>query len=219
MISIHSLTYILGDTPFFKNVSAEFDSGKLHTIAGKNGVGKSTLLHTLHGDRTVESGSIIIDDVAYMLTNSGSIDALKKMIGFVPQSAGAVLVPELTVAENLQLATLSNVSLLSPLPAIDTTLIRSFHIDPAQRAERLSGGQKHILAIAMILQQKRSVLLLDEPVAALDDENAALVLSFLEQLVQEGMTIIVVTHDPIKVTVPVQQWELIKQADGTRTLK
>lgn len=219
MISIHSLTYILKNAPFFNNLSAEFDSGKLHTIAGKNGVGKSTLLHLLHGDRTVESGTVIIDTVSYGLTNRGDIERVKRMIGFVPQSAGAVLVPELTVAENLQLASLRKVSLLSPLPVIDGSLIRSFHIDTTQRADRLSGGQKHILAVAMILQQKRSVLLLDEPVAALDDENAALVLSFLERLVGEGMTIILVTHDPMNVTVPVHQWELIKQADGTRILK
>lgn len=219
MISIHSLTYSLKDTLFFNNLAAEFESGKLHTIAGKNGVGKSTLLHLLHGDRIVESGMITIDTVAYKLTHRGDIERVKKVIGFVPQSAGAVLVPELTVAENLQLASLGRVSLLSPLPAIDDNLIRSFNIDTTQRADRLSGGQKHILAIAMILQKKRSVLLLDEPIAALDDENAALVLSFLERLVEEGMTIILVTHDPINVTVPVRQWELIKRADGTRKLE
>jgi ABC-type multidrug transport system ATPase subunit len=219
MVHISSLSYRLQGKPFFENISATFEADHIHMLSGKNGVGKSTLLRMLHGDLMPESGTITVRNEAFSLTSAIDRALLKKRIGFVPQQASAVIVPELTVAENLQLAAITNIKLLSALPSFERSLIEQFNIPLDAHAQSLSGGQKHILAIAMVLQQQCSVLLLDEPIAALDDENAALVLACIETIFKKtGMVVIIVTHDRLPLAVPVTVWNLVVSGDNIRTI-
>lgn len=219
MVQISSLSYRLQGKPFFQNFSVTFEQSQIHTLSGKNGAGKSTLLRILHGDAIPDSGTITLDKKSFMLTSATDRVLLKKEIGFVPQAASAVIVPELTVTENLQLAAITHVKLLSALPSFDSSLIEQFNIPLNAQAQSLSGGQKHILAIAMVLQQQRSVLLLDEPVAALDDENAALVLACIEAIFNKtGITVIMVTHDQLPLTTPIKGWKLTVQGDNVRNV-
>lgn len=217
MLTLNTLTYSIGEKLFFNNVQARFNSGFLHTISGKNGTGKTTLLRIMHGECEVTQGLLTVDNQSFVLTSTAERARIKKYIGLVPQQAQTVIIPELTVAENLHLAAIDRVHFLSALPPIDTTLIESFNIPLAKPASVLSGGQKHILAIAMVLQQHRSVLLLDEPIAALDDENAALVMRCIAALVRKGITLIMVTHDSLTIDVPIKEWNLAALSDGTRT--
>jgi ABC-type lipoprotein export system ATPase subunit len=217
MVQLSSLSYQLNGKPFFENLSVTFEQGSIHTLSGKNGVGKSTLLRIMHGDLTPQSGTILVHNKPVALTNAADRALLKQVIGFVPQAASAVIVPELTVAENLRLAAITNMKLLSALPSFEPALIEQFNIPLDAHAQSLSGGQKHILAIAMVLQQQRSVLLLDEPVAALDDENAALVLACVETIFKNtGIIVIIVTHDLLPVTTPVKGWNLVVNKNNVR---
>jgi ABC-type lipoprotein export system ATPase subunit len=219
MVQLSSLSYRLRAKPFFEDLSLTFEQGYIHTLAGKNGVGKSTLLRIMHGDVTPQGGTIVVHNKSLALTSAADRAQLKKEIGFVPQAASAVIVPELTVAENLRLAAITNIKLVSALPAYELSLIKQFNIPLDAQAQSLSGGQKHILAIAMVLQQQRSVLLLDEPVAALDDENAALVLVCVETIFKNtGIIVIIVTHDFLSVTAPVKAWDLVVNKNNVRNL-
>lgn len=218
MLQISSLSYTLNDTPFFENLSATFDAHVLHTITGKNGTGKSTLLKIIHGDIVPTNGAITIHDSIVQLNKTGTAQILKKTIGFVPQHATAVIIPELSVTENLQLAALSNINLFSSLPLPNTTLVEHFNIPLNAQAGSLSGGQKHILAIGMVLQQAKSVLLLDEPMAALDDENASLVSSCIAAIIKSGIIVIMVTHDPLNIKSNIKPWTLKTDAHGIRKM-
>ncbi len=73
--------------------------------------------------------------------------------------------------------------------------LEQFHIDVSKPASKLSGGQRQILALLMVLQQKRSVLLLDEPTATLDEQNATIVFDFLKTLAEQNVTLLIVCHD------------------------
>jgi ABC-type lipoprotein export system ATPase subunit len=219
MLQLSALSYRLNGKLFFEDLSITFEKGLIHTLSGKNGTGKSTLLRILHGDALPEKGTITIHNKSLALTNATDRAQLKKEIGFVPQAASTVIIPELTVAENLRLAAITHIKLLSALPSYERSLIEQFNIPLDAQAQSLSGGQKHILAIAMVLQQQRSVLLLDEPVATLDDENATLVLSCVETICKKtGIIVIIVTHDPLLITVPVQEWNLIVNKNNVRNL-
>jgi ABC-type lipoprotein export system ATPase subunit len=219
MLQLSALSYRLHGKLFFEDLSITFEQGYIHTLSGKNGAGKSTLLRILHGDALAEKGTITVRNNPLVLTNANARAQLKKEIGFVPQAASTVIVPELTVAENLQLASIASVKLFSALPRFESSLIKQFNIPLDMQAQSLSGGQKHILAIAMVLQQQRSVLLLDEPIAALDDENAALVLACIEMVFKKtGMVVIIVTHDHLPIAVPVQAWSLIVSDNGIRSI-
>jgi len=219
MLQLSALSYRLNGKLFFEDLSVTFEQGYIHTLSGKNGAGKSTLLRILHGDALAEKGTITVHNKSLVLTKATDRAQLKKEIGFVPQAASAVIVPELTVAENLRLAAITKVKLLSTLPFFERSLIEQFSIPLDAQASSLSGGQKHILAIAMVLQQQRSVLLLDEPVAALDDENAALVLACVETICKKtGIIVIIVTHDPLPITAPVQEWSLIVNKNNVRNI-
>lgn len=219
MLQLASLYYRLNNKPFFQGISVMFETDQIHTLSGKNGVGKSTLFRILHGDVLPESGIVTVHNKSFTLTNADDRVLLKKEIGFVPQAASAVIVPELTVAENLQLAAITKIKLFSALPIFETSLIQQFNISLDAEASSLSGGQKHILAVAMVLQQQRSVLLLDEPIAALDDENAALVLACIETIFKKtGIIVIIVTHDPLQISVPVKKWDLRVNHDNIRSI-
>ncbi len=219
MLQLSAFSYRLNGKLFFEDLSVTFENGMIHTLSGKNGVGKSTLLRTLHGEIIPDNGTITVYNKLIALTNAADRALLKKEIGFVPQIAHAVIVSELTVAENLRLAAIAKTKLLSALPFFESSLIQKFGIQLDSEASSLSGGQKHILAIAMVLQQQRSVLLLDEPIAALDDENAALVLACITTIFkQTGIIVIIVTHDHLAISAPVKEWSLVVDKDNVRNL-
>jgi len=80
-------------------------------------------------------------------------------------------------------------------PSFYPDFLEKFHIDVSKPASKLSGGQRQILALLMVLQKERSVLLLDEPTATLDEQNATLVFEFLMTLTLQNVTLLVVCHD------------------------
>jgi len=172
---------------FFKGLSFELEEGRMHALHGKNGVGKSVLLNLL--SQNMQQGAVI----------SGEIIAEKTVL--MNQQYDLTLVGPFTFVENMQFSALGRFP--SPFAGLKPssqvmhghflTLLKQFHIDITVPVQQLSGGQRQILALLMQLQKKTKVLLLDEPTAALDEQNAALVFEFLQAL--KGITILVVCHD------------------------
>jgi len=173
-IRLENITFSFSknDKPFFKNLTVEFESGKLHFLTGKNGVGKSTLFRLLQ--ETVQGTCM------------------------VQQNINPMLADQFSFIENVRLAAMPEYPGLCGLPKakIFPELLNRFGIDMVKPVRLLSGGQRQILAIIMILQKECSLLLLDEPTAALDDQNARLVMQFLQELiVNTGLTVLVICHD------------------------
>lgn len=230
--SVHNLGFKF--TPeqrcFFKDLSLELEAGKLHFLRGENGSGKSTLLRLLQGgvDKGEQVlGSIEIEGHAAKL-NEMAVRANKKIferISLVPQKFDEMLANQLSFEENLSLANMDAYPSLKCLPLYQTItgLLERFKIDQKKPVYLLSGGQRQILSIVMALQKKVSILLLDEPTAALDDQNAEMVMQFLQELAStQGLTILIISHDRelIKRYAQDGHFELVVDREfGPRTLR
>ncbi len=168
--------------PLFSGISLSFSKGKLHGIKGKNGCGKSTFFRLLMGE----------------LPYRGTIDCRGKP-ALVHQSFDQMIAGQFNFEDNLKLAAIGKypsffrrLKLAGPLPGF----LERFGIDWDKPAKLLSGGQRQILAVMMALQTNPSLLLLDEPTAALDPENARLFFDFMKELIHEkAITAIAVCHD------------------------
>jgi ABC-type multidrug transport system ATPase subunit len=168
---------------FFQNLSFDLEPGKIHALHGKNGMGKTVLMNLLGGKMPPQS---II---------TGDIVGHQKTV-LVNQRFDQMIADQFSFEENLRFACMNKFpSLFSRLkePRFVPDFIDRFHIDKAKPAGKLSGGQRQILALLMILQQQMTFLLLDEPTATLDEENARMVFDFLQTL--QNVTLLVVCHD------------------------
>lgn len=190
-------------TPFFSGLSVSFEKNKIHFIRGKNGAGKSTLFRILRGiiyGGELCSGTIAVGEELYNLRHADERDTLSDHIRMVPQRFDDMLADQYTFRENLQLAAMDGLpSPLRGLPAAPPIppLVDRFGITYTTPVHLLSGGQRQILAILMALQRSASILLLDEPTAALDEKNAAMVMEFLTNLIasEKNLTILIICHD------------------------
>lgn len=199
------------ETPyFFKELSFSLEPGKMHALHGKNGCGKSILLSLLSGRNPPRS--VVQGDV------TGSDRTL-----LVNQRFDQMIADQFSFGENLQFASMSRFpAIFSRLKkaSVSNELLSKFNIDFHQPVARLSGGQRQILALLMALQQKKGILLLDEPTATLDEENARSVFEFLRMLTLQDTTLLVVCHDKelIEEYANGDHFNLKISADGTRTL-
>ncbi len=197
-IALHnvSFSFMRGPNQFFDNLSIDFKVGNINFVCGKNGMGKSTLLKILSGNIRSEflRGILHIDTEVYDLQN---LDDIEQSIAFVSQNFNTMLVDSYSFYENLQFALFSYYPSLNMLPvALPLPLfIEKYGINVNIPISLLSGGQRQILSILMMLQRSPNILLLDEPTAALDEENAIIVMDFLQDLcTQENITIIAIVH-------------------------
>ena len=158
MLKVDQLNQFYGGSHILRDVSFEAPIGKVTTLLGRNGVGKTTLLKCLMGLVPVKTGSISFDDK--QITNAPSFQRVKAGIGFVPQ--GREIFPRLTVQENLQMG-------LATCPAGTPIPERIFEMFPVlkqmlkRRGGDLSGGQQQQLAIGRALAFGPRLLILDEP--------------------------------------------------------
>lgn len=170
---------------FFKDLSFDLEPGKLHALHGKNGIGKTVLLNVL-------SGKISSQAMATVRMSGGENAIL------VNQRFDQMIADQFSFHDNLKFACMN--AFPHPFarlksPNFYPDFLKKFHIDGSKPASQLSGGQRQILALLMVLQKERSLLLLDEPTAALDEQNAILVFEFLKTLTLHNTTLLVVCHD------------------------
>lgn len=181
-------------TPFF-DVNVEIEKGEVISIIGPSGTGKSTLLRCLNLLETPTAGEIIVD--GEVITAKGTdVSAVRRKMGMVFQSFN--LFSHLTVIENIMLGP---VDLLkrSRQEAYDEGLRLLATVGLTEKAlnypDELSGGQKQRVAIARALAMKPEIILFDEPTSALDPTMVGEVLTVIRSLAQEGLTMLIVTHE------------------------
>lgn len=194
-IDVHDLHKYYGENEVLKGISAKFYEGDVVCIIGPSGSGKSTFLRSLNQLETVTSGTITVD--GYDLTDKHTnIDLVRENIGMVFQHFN--LFPHMTVLENITFAPIEH-KRMSKAEAEDLAMILLDKVGLADKADAmpdsLSGGQKQRVAIARGLAMNPNVMLFDEPTSALDPEMVGDVLKVMKDLAQQGMTMLIVTHE------------------------
>ncbi|MDN6093788.1 MAG: amino acid ABC transporter ATP-binding protein [Lactococcus raffinolactis] len=184
-----------GKSDILKGVSLTIDKGEVLVLLGPSGSGKSTLLRTLNGLETIDSGEIIFNDRILELSEL-AWQKIRPEIGMVFQSYD--LFPNLTVLDNILLGPLK-VQKREKTAVTSEAIALLERIGLADKAEsyprELSGGQKQRVAIVRSLIMQPQVLLFDEVTASLDPEMVREVLSVIQGLASEGMTMLIVTHE------------------------
>ena len=195
MIHIEHLSKSFGNHPVLKDITEHIKPGEKVVIIGPSGSGKSTFLRCLNLMEQPTGGSIQFEG-AEITDPKVNIDQIRQQMGMVFQHFH--LFPNMTIRKNITLAPVRT-GLLSPKEAnivADKLLQRVGLLDKADSyPNQLSGGQKQRIAIVRALAMNPKVLLFDEPTSALDPEMVGEVLSVMKELAEEGMTMVVVTHE------------------------
>ena len=195
MISIRNISKWYGTFQVLAECSTEVAKGEVVVVCGPSGSGKSTLIKCVNGLEPFQEGEILVDDIPVGDPKT-NLPKLRSRVGMVFQHFE--LFPHMSVTENL---TLGQVKVLgrSKEAAIDKAeklLQRVGLIDQKDKYPgQLSGGQQQRVAIARALSMDPIAMLFDEPTSALDPEMINEVLDVMVELAQEGMTMMVVTHE------------------------
>ena len=200
MIEINCLNkfYPLGHEKFhaLKNISFTIENGESVAIQGKSGAGKSTLLHILGCLDGFDSGSYLLDGVEVGKLNDEKAAHIRNdKIGFVLQDFS--LINNKSVLFNTMLPLYFNKTPLGKMKGMAKEALSLVGLSDqmGKKANQLSGGQRQRVAIARAMINHPSIILADEPTGALDTETAAQIMELLCSLNEQGVTLIVVTHD------------------------
>jgi polar amino acid transport system ATP-binding protein len=196
VIEITGLRKSFGTNEVLKGIDLAVTTGEVIAIIGKSGSGKSTLLRCINCLEDFQGGKILVDGKALDHASPAAMRELRQRVGMIFQSFN--LFPHLTVGKNIMLAPLlvKNKDAASAQTAATKLLERvglSEKFDAF--ADQLSGGQQQRVAIARALAMEPAVLLCDEITSALDPELVGEVLRVVENLADEGMTLLMVTHE------------------------
>jgi polar amino acid transport system ATP-binding protein len=195
MIKINNITKSFGNNHVLRGVTAEVKKGEVVCLIGPSGSGKSTVLRCINGLESYEGGSITINGV--------KVDSKAKSIREIRQSVSMVfqrfnLFPHRTVLENV---------IEGPVHVKGVSMDRAksygrellSRVGLAEKIDayptQLSGGQQQRVAIARALAMEPEAILFDEPTSALDPELVGEVLDVMRSLAQDGMTMVIVTHE------------------------
>jgi len=192
-------TYDTGEVPFtaLRGINLDVGEGEFVGLIGKSGSGKTTLINMITGIDRPTSGTVVIDGTPIHSLNENQLAVWRgKTIGVVFQFFQ--LLPTLTVAENVMLP-MDFCNMFTPAERPQRALHLLDQVEMADQAHKLpsalSGGQQQRVAIARALANDPPIVAADEPTGNLDSKTADAVFSLMERLVDEGKTIIMVTHD------------------------
>ncbi len=193
MLKVENISKSFGKLKVLKNISLEVNKGDRVVIIGPSGSGKSTFLRCINYLAKPDSGKIYLDNHEL---NDNNIFLYRQKIGMVFQNFN--LFNNLTVMDNIILAPIK-LGIYSEKEAQKKAMEYLKRIDLADKAlvypSSLSGGQKQRVAIVRTLMMKPEMILFDEPTSALDPEMVKEVQDLMIELADEGMTMIVVTHE------------------------
>ena len=195
VIELKNVNKHYGSLHVLKDISLSVGKGEVVVVIGPSGSGKSTLCRTINRLETIDSGQILIDGVP--LPQEGrQLARLRAQIGMVFQSFN--LFSHMTVLDNMTLAPMG-VLKLSKKQAREEAMRLLERVGVADQAHKLpaqlSGGQQQRAAIARALAMHPKAMLFDEPTSALDPEMIGEVLNVMTALAQDGMTMVIVTHE------------------------
>ncbi len=195
MIDVRNLEKSFGDHKVLDGINEHIYPGEKVVVIGPSGSGKSTFLRCLNLLEEPTAGTITVDgeDITDPKTD---IDKVRQKMGMVFQQFN--LFPHLTIKENIKLAPVT-LKLMSDSEADQKAMELLERVGLPDKADaypkQLSGGQQQRIAIARALAMNPEVMLFDEPTSALDPEMVGEVLQLMKELADDGMTMVVVTHE------------------------
>ena len=196
IIDIRQLRKRYGTNEVLKGVDLDVKRGEVIAIIGKSGSGKSTLLRCINGLEEFQEGTLHVDGQPLKHGDTKAMRELRQHVGMIFQ--GFNLFPHLSVGRNVMLApTLVKKANAADMAATARKLLARVGLAEKFDAwpDQLSGGQQQRVAIARALAMQPSVMLCDEITSALDPELVGEVLKVVEGLAEEGMTLLMVTHE------------------------
>ena len=195
MIEVKNLQKSFGDHVVLNGIDQKIEKGEKVVVIGPSGSGKSTFLRCLNMLETPTSGEIWFEGELLTAKNT-NLDKIRQKMGMVFQQFN--LFPHKTVGQNIKLAPLK-LGLMTEDEADEKAETLLKRIGLADKIDaypsQLSGGQQQRVAIVRALAMNPDVMLFDEPTSALDPEMVGEVLDFMHTLADEGMTMVVVTHE------------------------
>ena len=194
MIKLENVHKSFGKNEVLKGINLHIEQGQVVVIIGPSGSGKSTVLRTMNYLEEPTSGKVIVDGMD--LSDKKKLNDVRAEVGMVFQNFN--LFPHMTVMENLTLAqTKVRKTSMEEAKKIGQALLDRVGLADKANAypDSLSGGKKQRVAIARALAMKPKVMLFDEPTSALDPEMVSEVLDVMKSLAEEGMTMVIVTHE------------------------
>src|SRR6187455_3747949 len=195
IVNIDALNKWYGDFHVLRDINLDVAKGERIVICGPSGSGKSTLIRCINALEEFQEGNIVVDGIE-LGPNLRRVDEVRREVGMVFQSFN--LFPHLTVLENCTLAPIwvRNTPKKDAEAAAMKFLERVKIPDQANKYPgQMSGGQQQRVAIARALCMNPRIMLFDEPTSALDPEMIKEVLDVMVDLAEEGMTMVVVTHE------------------------
>ena len=195
IITISDMHKWFGDVHVLNNINLEVKKSERIVVCGPSGSGKSTLIRCINRLEEHQKGKIIVDGIE-LTKDLKNIERVRSEVGMVFQHFN--LFPHLTILENLTIGPIW----VRKTPKKEAEETAMYYLEKVQISEQalkfpgqLSGGQQQRVAIARSLCMKPNIMLFDEPTSALDPEMVKEVLEVMISLAQDGMTMIVVTHE------------------------
>ena len=209
LLSLQSISFSYDKTPVLKDVSYDFEKGKMYCIIGKSGAGKTTLLSLLSGLATPTAGDIIYNGKS--ISKIDKYTFRSKYIGVVFQSFN--LITKYTALENVILS--MDVAGYKTKNKRDRAieLLDSVGLDEDEanrRVLKLSGGQQQRVAIARALSYDPDIILADEPTGNLDRDTQKEIMDIFRELANSGKCVILVSHSPDVAEMCDERYELVK---------
>ncbi|MBR5559450.1 MAG: amino acid ABC transporter ATP-binding protein [Oscillospiraceae bacterium] len=196
MIDVKNLHKSFGDHEVLCGIDEHISKGEKVVVIGPSGSGKSTFLRCLNLLEVPTDGDIVFEGTVVNKQKGSELNLIRQKMGMVFQHFN--LFPHLTVKENITLAPVQ-LKLQSKEEADANAMRLLERIGLSEKADEypnmLSGGQKQRIAIVRALAMNPKVMLFDEPTSALDPEMVGEVLELMKELAEEGMTMVVVTHE------------------------
>ena len=215
ILSLQNISFSYDRTPVLKDISYEFEKGKIYCIIGKSGAGKTTLLSLLSGLATPNEGDILYDGKSIAKIDKYTFRS--KYIGVVFQSFN--LITKYTALENVVLSMDVSGCKIKNKEQRAMELLENVGLDEDEanrRVLKLSGGQQQRVAIARALSYDPDIILADEPTGNLDRDTQREIMEIFRELADSGKCVILVSHSPEVAEMCDERYELTRIAGKTR---
>ena len=209
LLSLQNISFSYDKTPVLKDISYDFEKGKMYCIIGKSGAGKTTLLSLLSGLAKPTAGDIIYDGKSIAKIDKYTFRS--KYIGVVFQSFN--LITKYTALENVILSMDVSGAKIKDKKKKALELLDSVGLDEDEanrRVLKLSGGQQQRVAIARALSYDPDIILADEPTGNLDRDTQKEIMDIFRELTSAGKCVILVSHSPDVAEMCDERYELVK---------